>query len=466
MNDNKKQQVSDQVKRCRARFAQSVGAVLGEVLPTALLKQWVAEEVGQYRERIYSPVRTLMLFLEQVLSADHSCQDATARGVSAQVALGQKSSSLNNAAYCDARQRLPLGLPTRLAREVGARLTEQQPVQWLWRGRQVKLVDGTTVSMPDTTENQASFPQSRVQKAGLGFPLARLVAIVSLSCGAVLDWGLGACEGKQTGETALLWDLAKSFKRGDVVIADRCYAGYFMIALFVMLGVDVVIRQHQQRSTDFRRGTRLGRRDHLVIWERPQRPSWMDQVTYDTMPVTLTMRETRSSDWTLATTLIDASDVAKAELINMYQLRWQVELDLRSIKDVMQMGVLRCKSPEMVKKEIATHLAAYNLVRAVMAQAAYLGKVLPRQLSFKGALQVLRAFEENLRHCPQGRLCVRHAYLLAGIGQLKLPMRPGRVEPRVVKRRPKPIKLLTKPRNILREKLMKQKQRHIAAGLS
>ena len=371
-----------------------------------------------------------------------------------------------NAAYCDARQRLPLGLPTRLAREVGARLTEQQPVQWLWRGRQVKLVDGTTVSMPDTTENQASFPQSRVQKAGLGFPLARLVAIVSLSCGAVLDWGLGACEGKQTGETALLWDLAKSFKRGDVVIADRCYAGYFMIALFVMLGVDVVIRQHQQRSTDFRRGTRLGKRDHLVIWERPQRPSWMDQVTYDTMPVTLTMRETRSSDWTLATTLIDASDVAKAELINMYQLRWQVELDLRSIKDVMQMGVLRCKSPEMVKKEIATHLAAYNLVRAVMAQAAYLGKVLPRQLSFKGALQVLRAFEENLRHCPQGRLCVRHAYLLAGIGQLKLPMRPGRVEPRVVKRRPKPIKLLTKPRNILREKLMKQKQRHIAAGLS
>ena len=152
------------------------------------------------------------------------------------MALGQKSSSLNNAAHCDARQRLPLGLPTRLAREVGARLTEQQPVQWLWRGRQVKLVDGTTVSMPDTTENQASFPQSRVQKAGLGFPLARLVAIVSLSCGAVLDWGLGACEGKQTGETALLWDLAKSFKRGDIVIADRCYAGYFMIVLFVMLG--------------------------------------------------------------------------------------------------------------------------------------------------------------------------------------------------------------------------------------
>lgn len=466
MDDNKKRQVSEQVKRCRARFAQSVDAVLGEVIPAALLKQWVAEEVGPYRERIYSPLRTLMLFLEQVLSADHSCQDAVARGVSGQVSRGQKPSSLNSGPYCDARQRLSPGLPARLAREVGSRLTAQQPAAWLWRGRHVKLVDGTTVSMPDTESNQASFPQSREQKPGLGFPLARLVAIVSLSCGAVLEWAVGAYEGKQTGETALLRDLARHLKGRDVVIADRCYAGYFMIALLMMLAVDVVIRQHQQRSTDFRRGTRLGKRDHVVIWARPQRPSWMDEATYEAMPETLVMREARISGWTLATTFIDASDVTKSELLNMYRLRWNVELDLRSIKDVMQMGELRCKTPQMVLKEIATHLAAYNLVRAVMAQAACLGNVSPRQLSFKGAMQVLRAFEENLRHCPQGRVFVRTAYMLAGIGQLKLPMRPGRVEPREVKRRPKPRKLLSQPRDILRKKLMKQQQRHVAAGLS
>ena len=466
MDDNKKRQVSEQVKRCRARFAQSVDAVLGEVIPAALLKQWVAEEVGPYRERIYSPLRTLMLFLEQVLSADHSCQDAVARGVSGQVALGQKPSSLNSGPYCAARQRLSLGLPTRLAREVGARLTAQQPAAWRWRGRQVKLVDGTTVSMPDTESNQASFPQSREQKPGLGFPLARLVAIVSLSCGAVLEWAAGAYEGKQTGETALLRDLARHLKGGDVVIADRCYAGYFMIALLMMTAVDVVIRQHQQRSTDFRRGTRLGKRDHVVVWARPQRPSWMDEATYETMPETLVMREARIGGWTLATTFIDAKEVSRGELLNLYRLRWNVELDLRSIKEVMQMGVLRCKTPQMVMKEIATHLAAYNLVRAVMAQAACLGNVLPRQLSFKGALQVLRAFEENLRHCPRERVSVRTAYMLAGIGQLKLPKRPGRVEPREVKRRPKPRKLLSQPRNILREKLLKQQQRHVAAGLS
>jgi hypothetical protein len=466
MHDNKKRQVSEQVKRCRARFAQSVGTVLGDIIPAALLKQWVAEEIGPYRERIYSPLRTLLLFLEQVLSADHSCQDAVARGVSAQVARGHKPSSVNSGPYCDARQRLPLGLPTRLAHEVGARLTEQQPTEWLWRGRQVKLVDGTTVSMPDTARNQARFPQSHEQKPGLGFPLARLVAIVSLSCGAVLAWAVGACEGKQTGETAMLWDLSQHLKRGDVMIADRYYAGYFMMALFVMAGVDVVIRQHQLRSTDFRRGTRLGKRDHVVTWARPQRPSWMDKATYETMPETLIMRETRMSDWILATTFMNASEVSKGELLKLYRLRWHIELDLRSIKEMMQMGVLRCKSAEMVKKEIATHLAAYNMVRAVMAQAAYLGNVLPRQLSFTGALQVLRAFEESLRHCPQGRLSIRIAYLLAGIGQLKLPTRPGRVEPRAVKRRPKPRKFLTKPRNILCKKLMKQQQRHIAAGLT
>lgn len=466
MDNIKKRRVCEQVGKFRARFAQAAGNMLGDVIPAATLKRWIATEVGPYRERIYSPLRTLTLFIEQVLSADQSCQDAVARGASEQVGLGQKPCSLNNGPYCDARKRLPLGLLTRMGREIGARLTEQQPVDWLWRGRQIKLVDGTTVSMPDTPESQACFPQNRRQKAGLGFPVARLVAVISLSCGAVLDWAVGACEGKLTGETSLLWGLSSHFKRGDVMIADRCYAGYFMIALMVSLGVDVVVRQNKMRTTDFRRGKRLGKRDHIVVWVRPKQPSWMDDATYLTMPATLTIRETRISEWTLATTLLDVAAVTKGDLLEMYQLRWQVELDLRSIKDVMQMGVLRCKSPEMVRKEIAAHLVAYNLVRAVMAQSAYLGKTLPRKLSFKGALQVLRAFEENLRHCPHGRLLVRHAYLLAGIAQLKLPFRPGRVEPRVKKRRAKPQSLLTQPRQKLRAKLVRQKAKHIAAGLS
>ena len=466
MNDSKKRHLAEQVRRFRARFVQTVGAVLGDVLPKRSLMKWIAEECGHYRQRIYDPLRTLTLFLEQVLGADQSCQDAVARGVSGQVSLGHLPSSLNTAAYCKARSRLALGLIERLGREMGAMLCTQQPQAWRWRDREVKLVDGTTVSMPDTAANQADFPQSRTQKPGLGFPLARLVTIVSLSCGAVLDWAVGPCEGKQTGETALLWKLAQRLQRGDIVIADRYYAGYFLIAMLVQLGVDVVIRQHQRRHTDFRRGQRLGAKDHLVSWLRLQRPSWMDADTYASMPEMLRMREVSVGGWTLVTTLVDAKEVSKRDVFELYRARWQIELDLRSIKTSMCMDVLRCKSPQMVKKEIAVHLLAYNLVRAVMAQAAHLGRVLPRQLSFKGALQMLNAFEENLRHCPLGRLALRHAHLLAGIAQMKLPHRPGGVEPRALKRRPKPFQLLTEPRQILRARLTAQRQLHIAACLS
>ena len=451
------------MRRWRARFVQSVGAVLGDVIGLKLLMQFIEEEAGQYRDRVYSPMVTLALFIEQVLSADQSCQDAVARALSARVAQGQAPSSLNTGPYCKARARLPLGLLERMVQEVGRDLCAEQPAAWRWRNREVKLVDGTVVSMPDTSDNQASFPQNRQQKAGLGFPLARVVAIISLSCGAVLEWAVGPCEGKETGETALLWELAHKLVRGDVVVIDRCYAGYFMLAWLMHWGVDVVVRQHQRRHTDFRQGKHLGPRDHVVHWDRPQRPAWMEETTYAAMPQSLTLREVRSGGWTLVSTFVDATEVSKRELLDLYRLRWQVELDFRSIKAVMQMDILRCKTPQMVCKEIAAHLLAYNLVRAVMARAAHLSALLPRQLSFKGALQVLRAFEENLRHSPHGRLEIRHAHVLAGIAQMRLPYRPGRVEPRAVKRRPTSHNLLTEPRQILRQRLFQQQQRHAAA---
>jgi len=465
MDSSKKGDLTGQVRRFRARFVQSAGSALGQVITGQLLKTRVMEEAGRWRERLYSPLTTLVLFVEQVLGADHSCQDAVARGLSARLALGHAPCSLNTGPYCKARLRLALGLIERLGREVGARLSQAQPAPWLWRGRHVKLVDGTTVSMPDTGKNQEAFPQSREQKPGLGFPLARLVGIVSLSCGAVLEWASGPCEGKGTGETALLWGLADTLGPGDVLVADRYFAGYFMIARLMQRGVDGVIRQHQRRHTDFRCGRRLGKRDHVVSWLRPHRPAWMDAATYATMPESLVMREVRAGNLTLVTTLVDAHAVGKLEIVRLYGQRWHVELDFRSIKTVMQMDVLRCKSPDMVKKEIAAHLLAYNLVRVVMAQAACLAHVLPRQLSFKAALQVLNAFEENLRHCPRARLSTRHAHVLGGIAQLILPVRPGRVEPRAVKRRPKTHKLLTKPRHVLRDQLLKQQRQHAAAGL-
>lgn len=466
MNSTKRRRLCEEVKRFRGRFVQSVERILSDAIPVELLMQWITEEVGHYRERVYGPLSTLMRFIEQVLSADHSCRNAVAGEASTRVARGEAMCSLNTGPYCKARARLPVGLLERLGREIGKRLSANEPTVWRWRHRAVKLVDGTTVSMPDTASNQKCFPQNRQQKKGLGFPLARVVAIVSLSCGTVLEWVVGACEGKQTGETALLWQLANRLSAGDLVIADRCYASYFMIALLHGLGVDVVIRQHACRDTDFRRGKRLGKRDHVVNWVRPKRPQWMDETTYASMPTILTLREVRVGGWTLVSTLLDADDVSKQELLELYHLRWQVELDLRSIKAVMQMDVLRCQSPEMVIKEIAAHLLAYNLIRAVMAQAAYLANVVPRQLSFKGTLQVLNAFEQNLRHCLQRDSATQHMQVLTAIAQMKLPYRPGRVEPRAIKRRPTQHKLLTKPRNVLRERIRKSQQRYIRAFFS
>ncbi len=460
MKDSKGWLLLKQIKAFRARFAQSVETMFGEVISRERLAEYVAVEVGKYRESKYNPIQTVLMFLEQVLSADHSCNDAVSRERSARVLRGEIACSANNGSYCGARTRLPLGLLVRLGKEIGAQLVEKQPLEWLWQGRQIKLVDGVVVSMPDTLENQASYPQNRQQKAGLGFPIARIVAIVSLSCGAVLDWAIEACEGKLTGETALLWDLTKHLQQGDVLIADRCYAGYFMIAWLMQHGVDVVIRQHQRRHTDFRCGQRLGKQDHVVNWSRPQRPSWMTQDLYETMPETLAMREIRVGDWTVVSSFINPREVSKAELHKLYQLRWHVELDIRSIKDVMQMDVLRCKSPEMVRKEIAAHFAAYNLVRAVMAQAAERHHVSPRCLSFSGALQELRAFGTALSACTHVIFPDRCTTLLAGIAQRKLPYRPGRVEPRAVKRRPKPQALLTKPRKVMRMKLQKQRDKY------
>jgi hypothetical protein len=465
MQPNKKQSLLEQVQRFRARFAQSVATALGDVIPNESLVEWIAQEVGRYRERLYGPLTTLVLFIEQVLGADHSCQDAVARGLSARVALGQPTCSLNTGPYCKARARLPLSLLSRLAREVAVRLCAGQPAAWRWRGREVKLIDGTTVSMPDTKANQGRFPQHRSQRLGLGFPVARLVAIVSLSCGAALDWALDACAGKQTGETAMLWRLLPQLHRGDLVLADGYYCGYFLVARLIQMGVDVLMPQHHLRKTDFRRGERLGARDHVVSWQRPARPTWMDENTYAAMPEQLTMREVRANGRTLVTSLTDARAVVKSELAALYAMRWQVELDLRSIKSVMQMDILRCKTPTMVEKEIATHLLAYNLVRAVMAQAAYCHQLLPRQLSFKAALQLLNAFEMSLRHYPGADALGPRAHLLHAIARRRLLPRPGRVEPRAVKRRAKPHDLLTRPRHVERRRLLRRQARRVAAAL-
>lgn len=461
MNTIKVRRFGEQVERFRARFAQGCGGALSGLLGQSELERWIARHSEGCRQRIYSPLITLGLFIDQVMSADQSCQDAVARGVSARVSQGEKPCGLSNGPYCKARQRLALPLLKELCDTLGRRMVKAQLPAWRWRGREVKLIDGTTLSMPDTAANQQAYPQVTQQKAGLGFPIVRMVGIMSLSCGAILEWALGPCEGKKSGETSMLWDMGDGLRRGDIVLADRYYAGYFMLARLLNQGVDVVTRQHQLRHTRFQRGEHLGKCDHIVLWVRPPCPAWMDKALYAAMPETLRVRECRVGGWILVSSLCDAGAVSKQDLHELYSWRWHIELDFRAIKAVMQMDVLRCKTPAMIDKEIAAHLLAYNLVRSVMAQAAALTTVLPRQLSFKGALQQLRAFERMIRHGKHGFMDQVHDGLLRGIAQLKLLHRPGRMEPRAVKRRGKNLPFLTQPRDKERARLLALRQQYL-----
>jgi hypothetical protein len=325
------------------------------------------------------------------------------------------------------------------------------------------VVDGTTCSMPDTAENQEIWPQPPTQKPGLGFPLMRLAALLSLNCAAVLDVAMGPYKGKETGETALFRTLLDSLEKGDVLLADRYYASYWMIASLSTRGVDSLFRQHQLRKTDFRGGRRLGDDDHVITMKKPaQKPEWMDEQTYEQMPAELTVREVRVGvcqrgfrvkSLVLVTTLLDAQLYNKQELARAFRLRWQVELDLRAIKQTMNMSVLRCKSPDMVRKEVWMHLLAYNLIRTLMAKAAKEGGIEPREVSFAGALQAVNAFAPVLQMAGKKDLPRLSQILLRIIARHRVGDRPDRFEPRAVKRRAKPIALLTLPRNQARKRL-------------
>jgi putative transposase len=406
----------------------------------------------QWRERIYTPWITLGMFLSQVLAADPSCDQAVDRLQKYRNDRNLPKVAADSSAYCEARCRLPEALAWDLVRQTGQSIHQTAKPSWLFRGRAVKIVDGSTVIMPDTARNQAAYPQSRTQAPGLGFPIARILVVFSLAVGTVLDAAVGPYKGKETGELALFRKLTSQFQRGDILLADRFFCSYWQIAALQAAGVDVVVRLHQRRTADFRRGRRLGQEDHIITWTKPEQvPSWMTRAEYDAMPATLTIRELRvrvqdktkrARNLVVVTTLLNAKDYPAKAIGHLYRQRWHAELDLRALKTHMKMEMLRAKSPAMVRKEIAAHLIAYNLIRGLMAEAARVEQVKPRALSFMGAVHTVRAFEESHLYDPS-QIASDLPRLLELIGEKCLTERPDRSEPRAVKRRPKPHPLLT-----------------------
>ncbi|MGH9830399.1 MAG: IS4 family transposase, partial [Blastocatellia bacterium] len=262
--------------------------------------------------------------------------------------------------------------------------------------------------------------------------------------------------------------LLDRLEKGDVVLGDRYFCSYFMICLLQELGVDLVTLLHQRRTADFRQGTRLGPGDHVVEWARPERPEWMDETTYERMPVTLRIREVevkvskkgfRADVLVIVTTLLDARTYTRNDIADLYRQRWSVELNIRAIKCTMGLDVLRCQSPEMVRKEIWTGLLAYNLIRRTILQSAQATGTLPRQVSFTAALQKIAASWGTAPLSSEGVLSALINNVLKRLSKQRVGHRPDRIEPRAVKRRPKVLALLTVPRDQARAELLAGKKK-------
>jgi putative transposase len=421
--------------------------------------------------RTYTTAIVLWAFMSQVLrdGKEAACQSAVSRISSYLQLSGGSDVDPDTRDYCRARAKLSEDALHELATDVACETESQVDAKHLFKGRHAKLIDGSTFMMPDTPENQQEYPQNTAQKPGIGFPIARFVVVISLATACVIDSAIGKYKGKGTGETALLRQLLDCFSPGDIAVADRFYGNYWMIALLIMRGVDVCFRKHQNRATDFRRGKRLGKNDHLVTWQRPKRPDWMSEQLYQTIPQAITLREIRyvitepgrkQQPCVIVTTLFQSEgkqEILIEEIAALFGFRWNAELDIDSIKTNLNLHHLRCRSPEMVRREFWTTMLAYNAIRITAACAAQLHGLLPRQISFVSTCQfVLSAWDILVGSAVNASTML--SYCISRLSQVSkciVGKRPGRFEPRVLKKRQKNYNLMMQPRNELRAKLAK-----------
>jgi len=368
---------------------------------------------------------------------------------------GEATPSPATGAYCKARQRLPEKLFSHLVTHTGSALEAIATPGELWCALRVRIVDGTGISMPDTPANQQAYPQPSSQASGCGFPVLRLVVLFSLITGALLAHAIGPLADS---EMALFRKLLAELRRGELALGDRYYGNFWVLALLQPRGVEALLRVAASRHTDFRRGRRLGKNDHLIVWKKPKQcPDYMSEAEYTAAPAELLLREVRgqltvpgfrSRPVVLVTTLLDPQCYPRQALLELYGRRWQCELRLRDLKIALKMDVLRTQTPGMVRKELLAHLLAYNLIRRLMWDAGVRAKCPPLRLSFKGATQHIRAFAPLLAAAKPALRQGLYTLLLQTIGRELVPERPGRIDPRLKKRRPKSYGWLQKPRAV------------------
>jgi len=431
---------------------QQLAQHLAELIPDHLLSS--ADEGPNSRTRLFTLRLTCECFLWQMLKPRTACREVV-RQVQALACLqGKGSVDENTSAYSQARQRLPQECLERILAATAKAAEQRASASPRLQGRPVKVVDGSSVQLPDSTANQKTYPQPSGQKPGCGFPVLKLVVLFSLASGALLDVVLGNLHQHDLRLFQRLWEVLQA---GDILLGDRAYSDYVTLARLPRQGVDVVARLHQRRKVDFRRAKRLGHHDGVFVWRKgcmqstiltpKQWAALPEEIQVRILRFTAACRGFRTQQITLVTTLLDAKLYPAAELIALFLRRWRIELCLRDVKTTLGLEQLRCQSPAMVRKELLAGLIAHNLVRCVMAASAQAHSAELERLSFKGAVDALRQYSAVLAQArTKGLKRKLWQDLLHSLAADLVPLRPGRTEPRAVKHRPKPFPLLNRPR--------------------
>jgi Transposase DDE domain len=442
----------------KSQFNQSVGLPWQDLLPESRIVELLDAEEIIYRQSVYTPFVTLWCYIAQALDPDKSLRNAVARVIAYSCAAGVKPPSKDTGAYAKARGRFSEEVMAQLIPETADAIEEMVPREEQWLGRRVRVYDGTTILLADTAANQQAYPQHGNQKAGCGFPIAKLVVVFSLVTGAVVN----ACVGHfRISELVLSRMLYGELEPNDVALADQAYGNYVDLSLVWQQGADGIFRKHYARQTDFRRGKRLSKGDHLVTWFKPKiRPNHMTEEVFAALPEQLEVREVklrivrpgyRDQIIYLVTTLLDAKIYTTQKLSELYGMRWQAaEINLRHVKTTLKMEQLTAKTPAMSRKDLWAHLLAYNLLRTMMVQSAQSSGSPLKSLSLQGSRQQFMQVIGMLAVATKKIRKRLYAMVLSTVAEDLLPFRPFRSEPRVVKRRPKPFPRMTRSRSILR----------------
>jgi hypothetical protein len=431
-----------QIKRAAASSESLVGlaALFGGFLASLLVP---AKNGAGSRQREFSRVDVFWAFLGQVLTRGASCRWALSRLQADAVAKGRRSPEDSTSGYCQARASLSLGWLQALFDALGRWFEPRTNGEWC--GRAVRLIDGTGFSMPDTEKNRQRWPYGPKQKAGCGFPTGKLVGLFCLHSGRLLAFVEG---GWHRHDLLFARRLLRWLHAAEVVVADRAYCGWQFLALLGGKKVDFVIRLNH-------RTVRPGRhRSWQEIWKRPDRRPEQTRSDWKKQPQELVVRFVRfqvhvrgfrTKTVIVVTSLLDKKAYPDFAIAELYARRWQVELHFRQIKTNLSLDVLRCLTPEMIERELWMHAIAYNLVRALILEAALTHGLPIERFSFKGALDALQAWADHALRSRRHRRLARRT-LLARLASDQVPPRPGRSEPRARKRRPKVFPNLNRPR--------------------